>query len=280
MTLGERIRILRMKHAMSQEELAAKLEVSRQSVSKWETDAATPDLDKLIKLSVLFHLTLDELIRGEPAASELLVSTPQPKLVRWSARQGVGVVLLILAAFSFWGGTIWSRDWIIGMILAFPFLICGAICLVVRWHPGLICAWTVSLVLDVFVVDVLRFNWRTVLRMLCRLGAAWLDEGWKWFDLAMMVLQIAWIVTLMVWLYRCLRPLCPGTGRQRWILPVGGWVLFVLLHLPWISFVIGSRFRFLHLVLICLSDWFRFALLTILLACVGTARRKKEDLRT
>ena len=69
MTLGERICAQRTALGMSQDRLAEQLEVSRQSVSKWETDASVPDLDKLVKLSELFHMTLDELVKGETAAA-------------------------------------------------------------------------------------------------------------------------------------------------------------------------------------------------------------------
>ncbi len=51
----------------SQGDLADALDISRQSVSKWETDASIPELDKLLKLSELFGVTLDELVRGEDA---------------------------------------------------------------------------------------------------------------------------------------------------------------------------------------------------------------------
>ena len=59
------------------------LSVSRQSVSKWETDGATPDLDKLLKLSQLFGITLDELVTGEsaPLPEPELQSEPEPKVI-------------------------------------------------------------------------------------------------------------------------------------------------------------------------------------------------------
>ena len=50
MTLGERICAQRTAHHLSQTDLADALGVSRQSVSKWETDASVPDLDKLVKM--------------------------------------------------------------------------------------------------------------------------------------------------------------------------------------------------------------------------------------
>ena len=67
MTLGENIVRLRTQKNWSQGDLADALEISRQSVSKWETDASIPELDKLLKLSELFGVTLDELVRGEDA---------------------------------------------------------------------------------------------------------------------------------------------------------------------------------------------------------------------
>ena len=65
MSLGERIQMLRKEKKMSQNDLAEKLDVSRQSVSKWETDAAKPELPKLILMAELFQVSLDELVSSE-----------------------------------------------------------------------------------------------------------------------------------------------------------------------------------------------------------------------
>ena len=67
MTLSEKILSLRTARGLSQGDLAEKLGVSRQSVSKWETGQSTPDLDKIIKLADLFGVTVDELVREEEA---------------------------------------------------------------------------------------------------------------------------------------------------------------------------------------------------------------------
>lgn len=56
---------LRKKHNLSQEELAEKLGVSRQAVSKWERSEASPDTDNLIALAKIYDLSLDELVFGE-----------------------------------------------------------------------------------------------------------------------------------------------------------------------------------------------------------------------
>lgn len=65
MTLGQRIQEHRLRLELSQEALGERLGVSRQAVSKWEADAAVPDTDKLIALSKLFGLTLNELLQVE-----------------------------------------------------------------------------------------------------------------------------------------------------------------------------------------------------------------------
>ena len=65
MILAEKIAFLRKKNGWSQEELGEKLGISRQSVSKWESGASIPDLDKIIKMSGLFCVSTDYLIKDE-----------------------------------------------------------------------------------------------------------------------------------------------------------------------------------------------------------------------
>ena len=65
MTIGDKIAKLRNRIKLSQEELADKVEVSRQAVSKWETNDALPGVDKVIALCNVFNITTDELLRDE-----------------------------------------------------------------------------------------------------------------------------------------------------------------------------------------------------------------------
>ena len=79
MTLGQNIARLRAQKNLSQGDLADALEVSRQSVSKWETDASIPELDKLLRLAELFGVTLDELVKGESAQPEAARGGAEPR---------------------------------------------------------------------------------------------------------------------------------------------------------------------------------------------------------
>ena len=74
--LSEKIYTLRRKSGLSQEQLAEKIGVSRQSISKWEGGLSTPELDKLRALSEFFHVSIDELT-GEQGTTASCNSTEQ-----------------------------------------------------------------------------------------------------------------------------------------------------------------------------------------------------------
>lgn len=85
MKLCEKLYELRRAAGLSQEELAERLNVSRQAVSKWENGAAQPELSKLVELSRLYGVSVDELLSLEEAekgdakaASSVETSTPAP----------------------------------------------------------------------------------------------------------------------------------------------------------------------------------------------------------
>ena len=65
MSLSEKLCQLRTQNGLSQSALAEKLGVSRQTVSKWESGMAKPELDKLVALSELFHVSLDLLMKND-----------------------------------------------------------------------------------------------------------------------------------------------------------------------------------------------------------------------
>jgi len=156
MTLGEKISALRNQHEMSQGDLAEKMNVSRQSISKWETDTSVPELDKLIQLSEVFHITLDELVKGDvpPAHEEGENTEPENKVPAppvqvivqksVSTQKIIGFILLgvgllcCLLALIFGSGLL-----IVGGYILF----CSIICLLVKKYAGLIIGWITILLI-------------------------------------------------------------------------------------------------------------------------------------
>lgn len=101
MTLGQRIQAHRTRLGLSQEGLGDRLGVSRQAVSKWEADRAVPDTDKLIALSKLFGLSLNELLQVDgppPAGNPLPAHRPRAKPVLAAV---LVLALLALAGTTF-----------------------------------------------------------------------------------------------------------------------------------------------------------------------------------
>ncbi|HFI0253862.1 TPA: helix-turn-helix domain-containing protein [Streptococcus suis] len=71
--LAQQIKKLRTGQNLSQDDLAEKLYISRQAVSKWENGEATPDIDKLVQLSEIFGVSLDYLVLGKEPEKEIVV---------------------------------------------------------------------------------------------------------------------------------------------------------------------------------------------------------------
>ena len=79
MMLGETIKDLRKQNSMSQEQLAEKLGVSRQSVSLWEKDSTQPTIDNIIALSDIFSVSVDSLLKSNAVCSDYAVYDKQPE---------------------------------------------------------------------------------------------------------------------------------------------------------------------------------------------------------
>ena len=78
MTFGEKLSKLRKESNYTQEQLADILEVSRQSVSKWESDIAYPETEKLIRLAKLFDCSVDYLLKDEQTDKNSLKTEKEP----------------------------------------------------------------------------------------------------------------------------------------------------------------------------------------------------------
>lgn len=70
MGFSEKIYALRTQAGMSQASFAEKLQVSRQTVSKWELGTSYPEIDKLVAISDMFHVTTDYLLKDQPASQD------------------------------------------------------------------------------------------------------------------------------------------------------------------------------------------------------------------
>lgn len=110
MEFNNKLYELRKQKGFSQEELANRLNVSRQTVSKWEVGDSTPDMEKLIAISDLFEISLDELVMDkapepapapQPAGSELYSDIKEKVLTeenRKKAKKGLKIAAIVLGA--------------------------------------------------------------------------------------------------------------------------------------------------------------------------------------
>lgn len=72
MTLSDRLQALRKSHNLSQEQLAEKLDVSRQAISKWESGQANPDINNILKLSDIYKVSTDYILTGKELDNQIV----------------------------------------------------------------------------------------------------------------------------------------------------------------------------------------------------------------
>jgi transcriptional regulator with XRE-family HTH domain len=93
MNIGKKLSSLRQSNNFSQDQLAEKLLVSRQTVSNWETEKTYPDINSLVMISDIFDLSLDQLIKEDLPLMKNKIKQTQ---IRWL---GIGVVLIIALTY-------------------------------------------------------------------------------------------------------------------------------------------------------------------------------------
>ena len=100
MKFNEKIVMLRKQNNLSQEQLAEQLNVARQTVSKWELGETTPEMDKLIKMSEIFKISLDELMKEETQGETVNDpnNTNSQKLAGMTIKilKGIGIFFIII----------------------------------------------------------------------------------------------------------------------------------------------------------------------------------------
>ena len=202
MNLGETIYRLRTDKQMSQGELAEMLEVSRQSISKWENNSAVPELEKLLRLSEIFEVSLDELVKGEEKVKdvppEIKTEVVYVKQKGFPPRKIAGTILLCMA-FLVTILLMVAGGGLAGLIFATPFIVCGIICFTCDKNVGLWCTWAAYFLFDIFMSFATGINRANVLHSL-----RWTPEmnymrlAFAWF----LVISLAVMIVITVLRFR------------------------------------------------------------------------------
>ena len=126
MELGKQIKMYRQEAHLSQEELANRVYVSRQTISNWENDKSYPDVNSLVLLSEIFQISLDKLIKGD---IEVMKDVIQKEEIEKMNRYGkIYTIMLIVTAVSavplfmwlgVWAFIPWGIIWASSMYFAF-----------------------------------------------------------------------------------------------------------------------------------------------------------------
>lgn len=113
MNVGARIKKYREKQNISQDELALKVFVSRQTISNWETNKSYPDIKSLTILSNIFHVTLDDFIKGDIEEMKRIVS--KEKIEKFNIMSYIFLVEMLIVMFSAY--PLFILDGYIGVII-------------------------------------------------------------------------------------------------------------------------------------------------------------------
>lgn len=109
MELGKQIKTYRQEANMSQEELAYRVYVSRQTISNWENDKCYPDVKSLILLGKIFHVSLDKLIKGDvDIMKEVIKKEEVEKMNRYGVIYTVALSITVVSAVPLF---IWLGMW-------------------------------------------------------------------------------------------------------------------------------------------------------------------------
>lgn len=227
MSLGERICALRTQKHLSQGDLAEALEVSRQSISKWETGGSVPELDKLMRLSDIFGVSLDELVKGGPESrTSPEVSVPLEPAAPTAKSSGstqkiVGVVLLCFGLFTALFLALLGGGLFFSLIFAAPFLLCAVVCLTARRHVGLWCAWSVYLCVDLYLRRATGITWGIIFQTIG------FKPEWNYTRLAVGWAQFLFLLLLFACTLRAFRAVRISFGWKRIALLLCGWAALV-----------------------------------------------------
>lgn len=263
MSLGQTICRLRTAKGYSQSELAEMLGVSRQSVSKWETDSSAPDLENLIRLHEILEVSMDELILGKAPATVQPQPSPVPErrglpghILAGILLAGFGAILFVLRAG----------------LLATPFLILALICLVCRRRCGLWCGWAAYGMALSFGLFFTRFAYgldfgRLVIRLLLDPDSVIRTYCLYPFDLVVVLGSFALLLLLIGAAMRSFSTWRVAPSPWKWAaVALGGAAYLLLLFTAFLPPAFSSP-------LLGLAPLARSALLAVLLCAVRALRK-------
>ena len=153
MKLNEKIVECRKRMGISQEELALRIGVSRQAVSKWELGDATPEVDKIITLSRIFDITTDELLGNERSVSPEEPFVQDEFTAEAAAfEQGAKEEAELPRGFKLFGRVIRKWGHVAGYIVALRGLAVMVVGLIGRWMFGRVASLTVRTGMEGMIV--------------------------------------------------------------------------------------------------------------------------------
>ena len=144
MTIGNRISKLRKKYSYSQEYIASQLGVSRQAVSKWETDQTAPDTNNLIALAKLFDVSVEYLAIGNVQEEE--INHEEKKAVS-ETRRIIGYIFLGVGMLTGVLGLVLFMEL---LYLSALLIFTGILCIVVKKHFVIIITFVYALLFGIF----------------------------------------------------------------------------------------------------------------------------------
>ena len=126
MELGKQIKMHRQEAHLSQEELANRVYVSRQTISNWENDKSYPDVNSLVLLSEIFQISLDKLIKGDiEVMKEVIKKEEIEKMNRYGKTYTLMLIATVVSAvplfmwLGVWASIPWGIIWAISLYFAF-----------------------------------------------------------------------------------------------------------------------------------------------------------------
>ncbi|NLB22488.1 MAG: helix-turn-helix transcriptional regulator [Clostridium sp.] len=100
MTFGDKLQYLRKTKGISQEELASQLNLSRQAISKWENNSSIPDVENIVKLSNIFDVPTDYLLKSEVEIAKLdIKDDSSQKKLKVNSFESIFIVMGFIGVF-------------------------------------------------------------------------------------------------------------------------------------------------------------------------------------